>query len=410
MMAAQQRLRIACLREVQASIAESSKRILEDQIERLGLSGMFDIRQHSIRCRNGSRFIFRGMSDITTRSVYGLEDIDIVWFEEAQAMSKKSSEVLYPTIRKPGSELWFTFNPKNRSDAIWQDFGPSGGRRREAIALKINFYDNPWFPAELERERKLCLDVEPDRYAHIWLGEPDDAGQSRKVLPYALVQQCVDAWDRRGRLLGRIHAGLDVADAEEAVGSNRCALAGRKGPALIHLESWAGGHNLYATAQRADSYCREVGALRLYYDAGGMGAGIRSHLQQFGRRPYGAKPVLFGGKVQGEDRWVSHQVTNKDFFQARNSQLAWALRLRAQRTGRMLAGESIPPERCLFIDPSIPYLQDVLNELSQPEWTEMKGSSRVRIDKMPDGTVSPDRYDAVVLAFADDSTEGLVAD
>ena len=406
LLSAQRPMRIACLREIQHSIAESSKKVIEGTISRLQLDDYFDIQKQAIYARNGSTFLFRGMSDITARNVYGLEDVDLCWFEEAQSLSWESREILFPTIRKPGSELIFTFNPKNRSDAIWQTFCTDNPRRDEALIVEVNFDQNPWFPDELERERQLCLQTEPERYAHTWLGQPDDAGQVRKVLPYELLQTCVDAWDKRGRLMGRMHAGLDVADAEEAVTSNRCALAARKGPALTYLESWYGGHNLHATARRADQYCREHGVGRLYYDAGGMGAGIRSHLRQFGRRAYGARPVNFGGQVEGPDRHISHDVSNRDFFARRNGQLAWALRLRAQRTARLMDGEPIPPEQCLFIDPSLPGLADVLTELGQPEWKE-NTSGRVVIDKMPDGSMSPDRFDAVCLSFAADSDDGL---
>ncbi len=399
--AAERPLRVACVREYQKSIHESAKRTIEDSIGRLGLGAHFEVQRDYIRGRNGSLFFFRGMSTSTEEAIRGWEAVDAVWVEEAQRMSQRSREILYPTIRKPGSELWFTFNPRYRSDPVWRDFCASSGRLENAVVLKVNHADNPWFPAELEAERLICQRDEPDRYAHIWLGECDDEGDARKVLPYAMLQACVDAWDRRGDTKGMLHAGLDVADT----GADLNALVARQGPCMLHVESWHGS-SLGDTARRADRWCREHGASVLHYDAGGVGAGVRSHLRDMGQRPYSARPVNFGGKVTGEKTQYSRGATNADFFSRRNAQLAWALRLRAMMTRRFMDGEDVNPEYCLFIDPKIPRLESFLAELGQPEWEE-DASGRVKIEKCPDGAPSPDLYDAAILAFGVDSRYGL---
>lgn len=176
---------------------------------------------------------------------------------------------------------------------------------------------------------------------------------------------------------------------------------------MLHAESWS-SQVLGDTARRADTYCREHGARQLYYDVTGVGAGIRSHLSEMRDRDYGAQPVNFGGAVAGQKRTFTYRVSNKDFFSRRNAQLAWALRLRAQRTGRLLDGEAVDPDTCLFIDSSIPRLESYLAQLSQPEWKE-DTSGRVVIDKTPEDAPSPDLYDATALAFAADSRSGLRA-
>ena len=166
--AAERPLRVACVREYQKSIHESAKRTIEDSIGRMGLGAHFEVQRDYIRGRHGSLFFFRGMSTSTEEAIRGWEAVDAVWVEEAQRMSQRSREILYPTIRKPGSELWFTFNPRYRSDPVWRDFCASSGRLENAVVLKVNHADNPWFPAELEAERLICQRDEPDRYAHIW--------------------------------------------------------------------------------------------------------------------------------------------------------------------------------------------------------------------------------------------------
>ena len=193
--AAQRPMRIACVREHQTSIQESSKQLLDQTIWRQGLQHFFKSYEYRIEGINGTRIFFHGMSTSTRQSIRGWEDIDLVWVEEAQRMTDKTADILYPTIRKPGSEIWLTWNPDQRTDRVYRDFVSRGGARaQEATILKVNFNDNPWFTPELELERQICLRDEPTMYAHIWLGEPDDAGRERHVLPFAMLQRCLEAW------------------------------------------------------------------------------------------------------------------------------------------------------------------------------------------------------------------------
>ena len=411
-------IRWVCMREVQESIEQSSKQVLEDMIETFGWSSFWRVYRNRIEGNNGSRFTFRGMNTVTSRNVRSLEGIDGIWFEEAQYMSRMSAEILYPTIRKEGSELWFTFNPQYRQDAIWKDFCTDTRRARAALVIEVNYYDNPWFPPDLEEERLNDKEDQPDRYAHIWLGKPDDEGAVRKVLPYALIEACAEAWDKwiipnKYQPKGRVDVGLDVADT----GADRNALVARQGPVIWYAKSWV-SPILGDTARTADLWCREHSVRRLYYDEGGIGAGIRSTLVELvrsqGKRPYRAEGVNFGGEVMGPEEEYSRDELNQDHFARRNSQLGWALHLRARRTQRLLDGSPVRPEDCLFIDKSrVKHLDSFLGQLAQPEWKE-DTSGRIVIDKQPkkqEGSVargdSPDLYDAAALAFAADSEYGL---
>lgn len=161
--------RIVCIREVQKSIRESVKRLLEDKIAKLGLGSFFDVLQTEIRGANGSLIIFQGMQDHTAESIKSLEGYDIAWVEEAQSLSAHSLRLLRPTIRKEGSELWFTWNPMKAEDPVDQllrgDNVPS-----DAIVVNANWSDNPWFPDELNKERLFDLNANPDTYDHVWEG------------------------------------------------------------------------------------------------------------------------------------------------------------------------------------------------------------------------------------------------
>ncbi len=168
--AAQKPLRVLCTREVQKSIKDSVHRLLNDQAQALGLGGFYEVLETEIRGRNGSIFLFAGLAQHTVESIKSFEGVDIVWVEEAQVVTKRSWDVLLPTIRKEGSEVWLSLNPDMETDETYQRFvaNPPPG----AVVVAMNWRDNPWFPQVLERERQETLRRDPDNYANIWEGQP----------------------------------------------------------------------------------------------------------------------------------------------------------------------------------------------------------------------------------------------
>ena len=167
--AAQQRLRILCTREVQKSIKDSVHKLLADQIEALGLGWHFEITDTAIRCKNGSEFAFAGLASHTVESIKSFEGVDRVWVEEAQTVSKRSWDVLIPTIRKPGSEIWITYNPELETDETHQRFCLNPPP--DSVVVQMNYSDNPWFPDVLEQERLHCKETNPKDYDNIWEGK-----------------------------------------------------------------------------------------------------------------------------------------------------------------------------------------------------------------------------------------------
>jgi phage terminase large subunit len=169
--------RIVCVREVQRSIADSVKQLIEDKIEAYGLSGFFRITDAEITGLNGSKIIFRGMQNHTAASIKSLEGFDVAWVEEAQTISAKSLELLTPTIRKSGSELWFSWNPENESDPVdvlLRTDQPDG-----SIVKQVNWNDNPWFPPELRGDMERDKARDPDKYAHVWEGQYRGLSEAR---------------------------------------------------------------------------------------------------------------------------------------------------------------------------------------------------------------------------------------
>lgn len=170
-LARQKRLRILCTREVQKSIKDSVHALLSDQIQSLGFDADFQILETEIRCtRTGSVFLFAGLSQHTVESIKSFEGCDIVWVEEAQTVSGKSWDVLIPTIRKPGSEIWITLNPQLETDETFQRF--IANPPPDSVVVEMNYNDNPWFPAVLETERLHAQKtMKAEKYRHIWEGK-----------------------------------------------------------------------------------------------------------------------------------------------------------------------------------------------------------------------------------------------
>ncbi|NDH54062.1 MAG: PBSX family phage terminase large subunit [Betaproteobacteria bacterium] len=165
-----QQTRILCTREVQKSIQQSVHQLLSDQIEAMGLAPVFEVLNSEIRGPNGSQIYFSGLSDQTAESLKSFEGVDIVWCEEAQAISKRSWDILIPTIRKDDSEIWVTYNPQLESDETHQRFvlKPPPG----CVSVEMNYHDNPYFPAVLEQERAHAeATMRVDDYRHTWLGQ-----------------------------------------------------------------------------------------------------------------------------------------------------------------------------------------------------------------------------------------------
>lgn len=159
---------ILCLREFQNSIRDSSKKLIEDVIRRLGLGDFFEISEREIRGSNGSLFTFVGLNGKDT-SIKSFEGYTLAWVEEAATVSQASIDALIPTIRRPGSEIWWTYNPRFPTDPIDRMFRgdslPPG-----TIRLEVHWNDNPWFPEVLQREMEYDRRRDPDKYVHIWLG------------------------------------------------------------------------------------------------------------------------------------------------------------------------------------------------------------------------------------------------
>lgn len=192
-MGASRPLRILCTREVQKSIKQSVHQLLRDQIVAMGLESFYEPLEHEIRGKNGTRFLFAGLSDLTADSIKSFEGVDFVWIEEAQTITSRSLKILVPTIRREGSEIWASFNPELDTDPIYvmAVIEPPP----DAVSVEINWSDNPWFPSVLEQERQHAQATMPEaEYQHIW------EGKCRPAVEGAIYANEIAACEAQGRL------------------------------------------------------------------------------------------------------------------------------------------------------------------------------------------------------------------
>lgn len=160
-----------CVREIQKSLNQSVKRLIEHKISTMNAGAYFEVQDAVIKCKRGDGIIiFQGMQNHTADSIKSLEGYDRAWVEEAQSLSQRSLDLLRPTIRKPGSELWFTWNPHSQDDPVDTllrgDTPPP-----DAVVIPVNYEDNPWFPQVLCDEMEYDRRRDPDKWQHVWRGE-----------------------------------------------------------------------------------------------------------------------------------------------------------------------------------------------------------------------------------------------
>jgi phage terminase large subunit len=184
-------IRILCAREFQTSIKDSVHKLLCDQIESLGLLSFYEITQTSIRGRNGTEFSFVGLKN-NVSNIKSYEGVDICWVEEAQTTSRLSWNILIPTIRKEGSEIWISFNPELETDETYQRF--VANPPQDSITMKVNWYDNPWFPDTLKLEKDALKARDEEAYNQVW------EGLCRQTVDGAIFAKEMQQAEKDGRL------------------------------------------------------------------------------------------------------------------------------------------------------------------------------------------------------------------
>ena len=232
--AASQPLRIGCFREIQKSIRDSVKRLLDDKIRSAGLESAFVSTDTEIRAHNGSLFIFGGLRT-NPDAVKSTEGLDIAAVFEANRVSQRSLDLLIPTVRKPGSELWFEWNPENATDPVDAMFCGEDGPPPGSIVRTVNWVDNPFFPEVLRQELEWDRKRDPDKYAHIWMG-----GYLRNSETRVFRGWTVEEFERPAGTVFRL--GADWGFSVDPSVLVRCSIDGNR--LYVDHEAWAIGYEI----------------------------------------------------------------------------------------------------------------------------------------------------------------------
>lgn len=406
-----------CIREIQKSLAMSAKKLIEGKIAEYQLEHAFEVQQTVIkRIGHKGLAMFAGMQDHTADSIKSLEGAKVAWVEEAQSLSHRSMALLTPTIRAPGSELWFSWNPRFRADAVEQLLRSRAANRPDAIenpdlprsevqiVRKVNYTDNPHLPDELRAEAEYARVNNPDSYGHTWLGGFEEMG-AKTVIPPAWVEAAIGLAEDLGiAITGKRYTATDVAGAEEGGDSN--AQAFRHGISIEEVEDW-NGYDTSLTTQRAVTNAVRFGARENYYDSVSVGEGVTGEWASMGRRgeqPPGMQllPWNGGSGVLWPDENTEpdnpRSPLNKDQYQNMKAQGWFWLRKKFENAYKARNGRAHDPEMLISLSRKIApaKLAKLQDELSQPQ-QKPSGTGKTMVDKQPDNAPSPNLADSVMM-------------
>ena len=284
---------ILCTREKQNSINESVYSLLKNIINEYQEQGIihknvYNIKADEIEFRNGTRFIFKGLSNMTKDNIKSLEGVDICWVEEASSITKPTLDVLLPTIRKEYSRIFFTYNRNTMFDPVHEALALNP--TENTAVIQINYYDNPYFPQVLEEERLRCKANETEEvYNHIWLGEP--YVEESVMIPLELLKKNMDFKSENYKRFDVV-MGVDVATSE---GSDYSVLLMRQGNKLLDIIKFKGldGRDL---AEKIMIYRQRYNVKHILIDAIGVGASPCDFLKREFKCPFIG--VKFGEKAE----------------------------------------------------------------------------------------------------------------
>jgi phage terminase large subunit len=287
-------LDIACLREVQLTLEESVWKLLKETIERLKYPGWI-VTKEAINNVNGSHIIFRGISDLRADQLKSLEGFDIFWIEEAQSITQHSLDVLMPTIRKQGSELWFSMNREKDVDPIIARLWNTNRNDAVLIALEPGAKDNPWWTKELQTEMDNDFARDPELALHIWHGLPRNQDPqsifSRSDIRAAMDRR-LDVADNAPIVLG-----VDVA----RFGDDKTTIYKRKGMKIVDYKKLKKADTQKVARIVWDMAGRDF-SVPINVDDSGVGGGVTDKLRDLGAN---AIPVLNGDPAWDDDRFTT---------------------------------------------------------------------------------------------------------
>jgi phage terminase large subunit len=226
-----ERIDAVCLREVQKSLQFSVKREIETSISELNVGHHFEVQDKRVLPKTGGVIIFEGLQNHTADSIKSLSGFTRAWVEEAQSLSQQSLSILRPTIRAPGSQVWFSWNPNFATDPV-DAFFMGASPPPDSVLVTANYMDNPWFPDELRKDMEWDRINRPDDFAHIWLGDYQRSSEARVFRNWK-----VEEFDRPAGTIFRL--GADWGFSVDPSVMVRCDIEGRR--LYVDWEAWQRG-------------------------------------------------------------------------------------------------------------------------------------------------------------------------
>jgi phage terminase large subunit len=396
------RLRILCARQFQSNIDESVYALLKIQIERFNLGAQFDIQKNRIIHRiTETEFLFYGLAR-SIDEAKGLEGIDILWLEEAHNLTKKQWDIMEPTIRKEGSQIFVVFNPQLATDFAYKHFvvDPPPG----TLIRHINYDENPFLSNTSRMIIEALKKKDFEEYQHKYLGQPLENDDS-VIIKRSWILASIDAHKKLGiEPTGYKRIGFDVADD----GADKCAMVYAHGPLASWSDLWkAREDELLKSCTRVWKAAQERQA-SVTYDSIGVGASAGAKFGELnqtvvdGRVQY--NKFNAGSAVFNPEAKYSEQVKNKDQFSNIKAQAWWIVADRFKNTYNAVQnGKQFNEDELIFIDGNMPNLNMLIDELSTPK-RDFDQNGKVKVESKKDlakrDVPSPNIADALIMAFA----------
>lgn len=291
------KLFIACVREVQNSIKDSVYKLLRDRAEFYHFDDFTFYEDRIENIVTGSKFVFKGLKDENKQNIKSLEGVDICWIEEGQSISKASFEILDPTIRKMGSEIWISMNREEENDPIWKAI--AGNQDENTLVCRVNYYENPYCPQEMHYLAERCKADNLDDYEHIWLGAPVYQGNTKLISAKDVRRAMQPKMDKCDSPL---IIGVDVA----RFGDDKTVFCYRRGRWCYKINSFSHLDNV-EVANMITADIRNLQPARVFVDIGGLGAGVYDILKDRGLAEV-VRGVTFAGRAIYDDRYANKRA------------------------------------------------------------------------------------------------------
>ena len=404
-------IKTACFREFQSSIEDSSHALLCAEIERLGMQG-FEIQNNQILLNDETVFKFRGLSR-NAEAIKSMHGFNRYFVDEAQTISEKSIQILLPTLREAGSEVWMSANPRSKSDAFSQRFINPFERdlRRDGFyedemhtIVVMNYTDNKFFPDVLDQERTNDLkNLSKALYEHIWLGHFYDE-VNNSIIPVEWFDSAVDSHKKLGfKPSGSVICAHDPSDT----GPDPKGLCVRRGSVVLHVEEKVDG-DVAEGCDWALSKAREHQSDFFVWDCDGMGIALKRQVDQQLDGTY-TKKFQFRGSEAPESPETPYSgkesKSNRDTFTNRRAQFYWKLRDRFYATWKAVEkGDYIDPDELISISSEIDCIDQLRSEVCRiPTKHNNNGKiqimSKIEMAKKPYELPSPNLADALMMSM-----------